>query len=241
MGVLDPIVEALTVAADRQGHAASALGTVQTVSAAGATVLKDGEVTPGLKKYKWLTTKPLVNDRVLLQWVGKTYLIVGVLSADMSAAIAALPTKPYVDTLKYFEEVTFPVHTTVAATWKTIIANTRIRLTGTAAYNLVTGVWTCPTSGLYNMTARVSAQKAAATSTRTILDLEPVVSGLTLWFRDERNMGTSVNYSCTLGGDVYMNAGDVAMLNLFCDVGVMTTNANFVNHHNISFRLVSAF
>ena len=60
------------------------LGTIQTVTNnEGATILIDGETAPTTKKYAWLAPYyPHVGDRVLIEEVSGSYVILGSITSD---------------------------------------------------------------------------------------------------------------------------------------------------------------
>lgn len=79
-GALDSLRVAMEAhaKADRP-HRTFTFGTVQSTGVNGCTVLLDGETVQGDKAYKWLGTSPVIGDRVMLAWVSRTYVILGVL------------------------------------------------------------------------------------------------------------------------------------------------------------------
>jgi hypothetical protein len=69
------------------------LGTIQTVTAnEGVTILVDGETTPTTKKYAWLAPySPKVGDRVLIEEISGSYVILGaVVTVSESTDIATM-------------------------------------------------------------------------------------------------------------------------------------------------------
>ena len=62
------------------------LGTVQSVtSKQGVTLLIDGETTPTAKKYMWLSPYyPEIGDRVLIEEISGSYVILGRVSNDFT-------------------------------------------------------------------------------------------------------------------------------------------------------------
>lgn len=68
------------------------LGTISTwTNNGGVTVTIDGEEAPTTKKYMWLCSYlPQVGDRVLIEEIGGSYVILGKLTNDRTASAKAL-------------------------------------------------------------------------------------------------------------------------------------------------------
>lgn len=70
------------------------LGTISSwTNNGGVTVTIDGEETATTKKYMWLASYlPVVGDRVLIEEISGTYVIIGKLTNDRTASTKALYT-----------------------------------------------------------------------------------------------------------------------------------------------------
>jgi hypothetical protein len=68
------------------------LGTIQSViSGTGITVLIDGETEPTAKKYMWLAPyRPTVGDRVLIEEISGSYIILGKVSNNFVDSMTSL-------------------------------------------------------------------------------------------------------------------------------------------------------
>ena len=68
------------------------LGTISSwTNNGGVTVTIDGEETATTKKYMWLASYlPVVGDRVLIEEISGTYVIIGKLTNDRTASTKAL-------------------------------------------------------------------------------------------------------------------------------------------------------
>lgn len=70
------------------------LGTITTWrNRSGVTLTIDGEDTPTTKRYMWLSSYlPIVGDRVLVEEIGGSYVIIGKVTNDRTASAQALYT-----------------------------------------------------------------------------------------------------------------------------------------------------
>jgi len=70
------------------------LGTIQTVTAnEGVTILVDGETSPTTKKYAWLAPySPKVGDRVLIEEISGSYVVLGAVVTNSSSVEPGLAT-----------------------------------------------------------------------------------------------------------------------------------------------------